>query len=117
MFLMFTTFFIILTICSLLSFVLIMFSKKYMKSIKKLTPFECGFNPLKNNRIPFSIHFFFISMIFLIFDVEITLILPMVLIYFKSNLMIWYSSCLYFFFLLNISLLYEWKKNMMNWTN
>nr|QLY90129.1 NADH dehydrogenase subunit 3 [Athripsodes aterrimus] len=72
---------------------------------------------MNNNRMPFSIHFFLISIIFLIFDVEITLILPMILIYSKSNLIKWYLTCLYFFTLLLISLYYEWINKMIIWTN
>nr|YP_010586088.1 NADH dehydrogenase subunit 3 [Ceraclea indistincta]UZZ43824.1 NADH dehydrogenase subunit 3 [Ceraclea indistincta] len=108
---------IIVIICCVMLMLIFILSKKYSKSMMKLSPFECGFNPMNNNRIPFSIHFFLISIIFLIFDVEITLIIPMILIYYKSNLIMWYSICLYFFMLLIFSLYYEWKIKMLMWTN
>nr|UJG45468.1 NADH dehydrogenase subunit 3 [Ceraclea annulicornis] len=107
----------IIVICTIMMTLIFILSKKYIKSMMKMSPFECGFNPMNNNRIPFSIHFFLISIIFLIFDVEITLIIPMILIYYKSNLIMWYMICLYFFILLLLSLYYEWKIKMLMWTN
>ena len=43
---------------------------------EKASPFECGFDPAGVRRIPFCIKFFLVSIIFLVFDVEVTLLLP-----------------------------------------
>merc|ERR1712048_1176890 len=40
------------------------------------SPFECGFSPFSINRPPFSLHFFILALVFIVFDLELTLIFP-----------------------------------------
>lgn len=55
-------------------------SKKNYNCRNKVSSFECGFDPLSCIKLPFSIQFYLIRIIFLIFDVEISLILPRIIL-------------------------------------
>nr|WDA93951.1 NADH dehydrogenase subunit 3 [Phyllomyza sp.] len=108
---------IILFLISMIVMVLAsILSKKSSYDREKNSPFECGFDPKSSSRIPFSLHFFLITIIFLIFDVEIALILPMILIFKYSNLMMWSLTSLIFIMILLIGLYHEWNQGMLNWS-
>uniref|UniRef100_UPI00315CEAB7 NADH dehydrogenase subunit 3 n=1 Tax=Synanthedon bicingulata TaxID=3138307 RepID=UPI00315CEAB7 len=107
---------IFIIISNIMMFISVILSKKSFSDREKSSPFECGFDPYSSARIPFSLHFFLITVIFLIFDVEIALIFPMIFTFKNTNIMIWMSTSLFFFIVLLIGLYYEWNQNMLNWT-
>nr|AYQ19100.1 NADH dehydrogenase subunit 3 [Tenebrionidae sp. 1 ACP-2013] len=108
---------IIFTITMILIMLLNLTAKKTIMDREKSSPFECGFDPKSSARLPFSLHFFLIAIIFLIFDVEITLLFPLI-ISMKTNNMITYSMLTTSFLLiLLIGLFHEWKQGALNWTN
>nr|UZA61306.1 NADH dehydrogenase subunit 3 [Rhynchothorax sp. JZ-2022] len=82
-------------------------SKMSYKEMNKSSPIECGMDPMGSPRNPFSIQFFLIAILFMIFDVEIALILPLPLIK-LINLTILFISSLLFLLILLLGLLYEW---------
>nr|APH07339.1 NADH dehydrogenase subunit 3 [Leptopilina boulardi] len=89
-------------------------SKKSFKLRGKVSTFECGFDSLSLIRVPFSIQFYLISIIFLVFDVEITLILPVVKLFKLKEL----SFKFIFYFILAILLggvYYELKEGSLSW--
>nr|YP_010944515.1 NADH dehydrogenase subunit 3 [Chilocorus rubidus]WMB96368.1 NADH dehydrogenase subunit 3 [Chilocorus rubidus] len=92
-------------------------SKKTFKDREKLSPFECGFDPKNSARLPFSLQFFLIAMIFVIFDVEITLILPMILTLKISNFLSIIMLNLFFVFILLLGLYHEWNQGALKWEN
>nr|YP_010507389.1 NADH dehydrogenase subunit 3 [Tigridemyia acanthofemurilis]QVL28833.1 NADH dehydrogenase subunit 3 [Mallota vilis]UXG18970.1 NADH dehydrogenase subunit 3 [Tigridemyia acanthofemurilis] len=92
-------------------------SKKSYADREKSSPFECGFDPMSSSRLPFSLKFFLITIIFLIFDVEIALILPMILILHYSNLLMWSLTSIIFILILLLGLYHEWNQGMLNWSN
>nr|AII02474.1 NADH dehydrogenase subunit 3 [Astrotischeria sp. MJT-2014] len=107
----------IMMMCMLLMMLSMLISKKSWKDREKCSPFECGFDPKSSARIPFSLHFFLITVIFLIFDVEIALIFPMILTFSFVNVKTWMITSMFFFLILIIGLYHEWNQNMLNWTN
>nr|AWN56364.1 NADH dehydrogenase subunit 3 [Pheidole tristis] len=92
----------------------IFISKKKINSREKMSPFECGFDPFSPPHLPFSIQFFLISLIFLIFDIEITLLIPLIFSSIKFNLSMIICSML-FMFLLMLSIYMEYSENSIDW--
>nr|AGU69028.1 NADH dehydrogenase subunit 3 [Ptilinopus dupetithouarsii viridior]AGU69090.1 NADH dehydrogenase subunit 3 [Ptilinopus dupetithouarsii dupetithouarsii]AGU69095.1 NADH dehydrogenase subunit 3 [Ptilinopus purpuratus chrysogaster]AGU69029.1 NADH dehydrogenase subunit 3 [Ptilinopus dupetithouarsii viridior]AGU69030.1 NADH dehydrogenase subunit 3 [Ptilinopus dupetithouarsii viridior] len=82
---------------------------------EKLSPYECGFDPLGSARLPFSIRFFLVAILFLLFDLEIALLLPLP---WASQLqspittLIWTSALI---ILLTLGLIYEWMQGGLEW--
>jgi len=88
--------------------------KKFISSREKSSPFECGFDPKDKARIPFSLRFFIIIIIFLIFDVEISILLelPYQLDFckFKGRL-----GLIIFIWILLLGTLEEWRRGVLKW--
>nr|QUG10207.1 NADH dehydrogenase subunit 3 [Histrionicus histrionicus] len=82
---------------------------------EKLSPYECGFDPLGSARLPFSIRFFLVAILFLLFDLEIALLLPLPwAIQLQSPLLTlaWATTIL---LLLTLGLAYEWAQGGLEW--
>nr|AXS66388.1 NADH dehydrogenase subunit 3 [Curculionoidea sp. 11 KM-2017] len=106
---------IIMLIILILITLLNLISKKSFQDREKMSPFECGFDPKNTARMPFSLQFFLISIIFIIFDVELTLLLPFIIIMKISNII--NISIIFFSFIsiLILGTLHEWKQGAFNW--
>nr|YP_009429055.1 NADH dehydrogenase subunit 3 [Pennahia pawak]ASW20604.1 NADH dehydrogenase subunit 3 [Pennahia pawak] len=82
---------------------------------EKLSPYECGFDPLGTARLPFSLRFFLVAILFLLFDLEIALLLPLP---WGDQLMsplltfLWATAVLA---LLTLGLVYEWLQGGLEW--
>nr|ALD88449.1 NADH dehydrogenase subunit 3 [Megachile sculpturalis] len=82
---------------------------------EKNYPFECGFNMNSHSRLPFIINFYLITLLFLIFDVEIMMIIPTMYLMSSFNSMYMTLILLFFILILIISLMYEWIYSLLNW--
>nr|YP_009863731.1 NADH dehydrogenase subunit 3 [Neilupotamon xinganense]QKE31062.1 NADH dehydrogenase subunit 3 [Neilupotamon xinganense] len=91
-------------------------AKKTISDREKNSPYECGFDPSSSSRLPFSLRFFLIAVIFLIFDVEITLLLPITSTINLSNVYSWLSVTVFFLLGLLLGLYYEWYQGALEWS-
>nr|QNV12048.1 NADH dehydrogenase subunit 3 [Linyphia triangularis] len=95
----------------LVYFLFFLTSYKISISSENLTSYECGFDLISSARNLFSYRFFLISILFLIFDVEIALMLPIP--YFSS--MVMSMTFLSFLLILIGGLLYEYSYGVLEW--
>nr|YP_010937972.1 NADH dehydrogenase subunit 3 [Pegasus sinensis]WKY95827.1 NADH dehydrogenase subunit 3 [Pegasus sinensis] len=110
-----TTIILIATILSLILALVSFWMPQMTPDPEKLSPYECGFDPLGSARLPFSIRFFLIAILFLLFDLEIALLLPLPWgDQMPSPLMtfFWASAVL---ILLTLGLVYEWIQGGLEW--
>nr|QIP52870.1 NADH dehydrogenase subunit 3 [Epomophorus pusillus] len=82
---------------------------------EKSSPYECGFDPMGSARLPFSMKFFLVAITFLLFDLEIALLLPLPWASQTNNLNVMLIMSLTLIFLLAISLAYEWSHKGLEW--
>nr|AFS49736.1 NADH dehydrogenase subunit 3 [Pseudocolopteryx sclateri] len=103
---------------SSLSIILIMLNLWLAQSTpdsEKLSPYECGFDPLGSARLPFSIRFFLVAILFLLFDLEIALLLPLpwaTQLQSPLNTLTWTFIMI---LLLTLGLIYEWIQGGLEW--
>nr|UZC55567.1 NADH dehydrogenase subunit 3 [Pyganodon grandis] len=83
---------------------------------EKPSPFECGFDPIGSSRVPFSLRFFLLAVIFVVFDVEIVLLFPAVMVVGSSWMWIdSYFALLMFLVLLFMGVVHEWHEGSLEW--
>ena len=92
----------------ILKIVSYLLAEKTLLLREELSPYECGFEHHTVSRIPFSLRYFLLTLVFLLFDLEIVLLVfvPSFIIV-KNNLLI-LLLVFVFLFVLFIGLLYEW---------
>nr|AIL23325.1 NADH dehydrogenase subunit 3 [Mackenziaena severa] len=107
-----------LTLASSLSIILILLNfwlAQTNPDSEKLSPYECGFDPLGSARLPFSIRFFLVAILFLLFDLEIALLLPLpwaTQLQSPLTTLTWSSIII---LLLTLGLVYEWTQGGLEW--
>nr|YP_009938256.1 NADH dehydrogenase subunit 3 [Hyalopterus pruni]QNU07675.1 NADH dehydrogenase subunit 3 [Hyalopterus pruni]UFY97917.1 NADH dehydrogenase subunit 3 [Hyalopterus arundiniformis] len=106
---------ILFLVLMMLFTLMILINMKMKFNYNKSAPFECGFDPFNKSRIPFSLNFYLIAIIFLIFDIEISIIMPMILNFKISNMLYFNLMFMIFFMFMIITIFYEWKFGSLNW--
>nr|QAB46818.1 NADH dehydrogenase subunit 3 [Tamiops swinhoei] len=83
--------------------------------VEKASPYECGFDPMGSARLPFSMKFFLVAITFLLFDLEIALLLPLPWASQTSSLKLMLMVALMLLLILTLGLAYEWTQKGLEW--
>ncbi|WP_068082753.1 NADH-quinone oxidoreductase subunit A [Polycladidibacter stylochi] len=81
---------------------------------EKLSAYECGFNAFDDARMKFDIRFYLVSILFIIFDLEVAFLFPWSVVFGDLG---WFgfTSMMVFLGVLTIGFIYEWKKGALEW--
>lgn len=105
---------IFILVSVLLSFIICLasFSLAIKKSYtEKISSYECGFDPFVDSRNKFEIKFFLVAILFIIFDLEISILFPWVQVIIQSS----YWIVINFLLILTVGLSYEWNRGALEW--
>ncbi|MBB5073120.1 NADH-quinone oxidoreductase subunit A [Bartonella callosciuri] len=81
---------------------------------EKLSAYECGFNSFDDARMKFDIRFYLVSILFIVFDLEVAFLFPWA-VSFSSVGVFGFWSMIVFLALLTIGFMYEWRKGALEW--
>jgi NADH-quinone oxidoreductase subunit A len=85
---------------------------------EKLSSYECGFNAFDDARMKFDVRFYLVSILFIIFDLEVAFLFPWAVTLMKLPAaagQFAFVSMLVFLFVLTVGFIYEWKKGALEW--
>ena len=81
---------------------------------EKVSAYECGFNAFDDARMKFDVRFYLVSILFIIFDLEIAFLFPWAVAFpGMTDLAFW--SMMVFLSVLTVGFAYEWKKGALEW--
>ena len=85
---------------------------------EKLSSYECGFNAFDDARMKFDVRFYLVSILFIIFDLEVAFLFPWAVTLMKlppevAHFSFW--SMILFLGVLTVGFVYEWKKGALEW--
>ena len=85
---------------------------------EKLSAYECGFNAFDDARMKFDVRFYLVSILFIIFDLEVAFLFPWGVALMKlphENQVFAFWSMMVFLGVLTVGFIYEWKKGALEW--
>ena len=88
---------------------------KRARSPQKDTPYECGIAPTGSARERFSVKFYLVGMIFILFDIEAVFLYPWAVV-FRELKMFAFVEMLLFVAVILVGYVYVWKKGALDWS-
>jgi NADH-quinone oxidoreductase subunit A len=85
---------------------------------EKLSAYECGFNAFDDARMKFDVRFYLVSILFIIFDLEVAFLFPWAVSMFdlaRPDMIFAFWSMMVFLGVLTVGFIYEWKKGALEW--
>nr|YP_001648390.1 NADH dehydrogenase subunit 3 [Indotyphlops braminus]ABC55924.1 NADH dehydrogenase subunit 3 [Indotyphlops braminus] len=92
-----------------------MISSNLTPNADKVSPYECGFDPMNGPNTQMSIQFFLVAILFLIFDLEIALLLPLPWAMLSNTPKMASTTATMILILLTLGLAYEWCRGGLDW--
>jgi NADH-quinone oxidoreductase subunit A len=91
---------------------------KRARSPQKDTPYECGIAPTGSARERFSVKFYLVGMLFILFDIEAIFLYPWVVVYREPGMArVAFGEMLIFVVLILSGFFYIWKKGALDWSD
>jgi len=81
---------------------------------EKLSPYECGSEPVSDARMPFPVRYYVIAMLFVIFDIEVIFLYPWAIVFDRIGL-IGFLEMVIFIALFVLAFVYAWRKGALEW--
>jgi NADH-quinone oxidoreductase subunit A len=81
---------------------------------EKMSAYECGFNPFNDARMKFDVRFYLVSLLFIVFDLEVAFLFPWA-VAFKEAGAFGFWSMMVFLGVLTVGFVYEWRKGALEW--
>ncbi|MFN3260206.1 MAG: NADH-quinone oxidoreductase subunit A [Pikeienuella sp.] len=81
---------------------------------EKISAYECGFNAFDDARMKFDVRFYLVSILFIIFDLEVAFLFPWA-VAFQDIGLFGFWSMIVFLGVLTVGFAYEWKKGALEW--
>jgi len=88
--------------------------RRRKSSLTKLTPYECGVQPVGTARDRFSVKFYLVAMLFLLFDIEAVFLFPWAVVYHDLKIF-GFLEMLVFIATVLAGYIYIWKKGALEW--
>lgn len=114
----FNTFYIYLIVVMIVGFLLLTVNillSTHNPDLNKLIPFECGFLSYNQTRTPFSIAFYLIGILFMLFDLEILYLYPYSISSYNNEIY-GLSTLIIFILILTLGFIYEINKGALKLT-